>query len=144
MAQRNDNSNQRSGASSRGPGQRKGPASQMGQQGRSDEPTTQDCQQPAQQGPRGASDNPVLQNAGASMKSSDQRGGGKGEPDLGRGTPSATQHGQQMFEKGQPGQMGQGTVQGKGHQGQQAHQKSQSSDKGHPSSGARSSGSRED
>jgi len=104
----------------------------MGQQRQSDEPTTQECQQPAQTGPRGASDNPALQDFGTSMKSSDARGGAKGEPDLGRGTPRATQHGQQMFEKNQPGQMGQGTAQGKGHQGQQARAKSQSSTKRQP------------
>jgi len=120
------------GPSSRDPGQRKGPASQMGQQPERDEPTAQECQQPEQGGPGGPSDNPALQNFGNSMKSSPQRAQGKGEPDLGRGTPSATQHGQQMFEKGQPGQMGQGTTQGKGHQGQQAHSKSQSSAKRTP------------
>lgn len=88
--------------------------------------------QPEQRGPRGDSDNPALQNFGNSLKSGDERGQGKGEPDLGRGTPGATQHGQQMFEKGQPGRTGQGTTQGKGQQGQQAHAKSQSSAKRTP------------
>ena len=88
--------------------------------------------QPEQGGPRGASDNPALQNFGQSLKHPAQQGQRKAEPDLGRGTPGATQHGQQMFEKGQPGQAGQGTTQGKGHQGQQAHSKSQSSAKRTP------------
>lgn len=113
----------------KGPGRRKGPASQMGQQSKSSEPTTQQCQQPAQMGPRGGHDNPALQDFGESMKISPKQGEAKDQPNLGRPDMPPPQQGQLAFESGQPGSVPLGTRGGKGHQGQRAKSKSQSSDK---------------